>query len=60
MASDDWDVKYENKQGEQALLVTFPNGRSYRYDGVPPDIAQRFAESDDKGGFFNAFIRKQY
>jgi len=58
MPSEWPDPQYDEKT--QSLLVTFPNGRSYVYEGVPPDIAKKYAESDDRGVFFNVFIRGQY
>ena len=50
-----WRSSY-NKE-TQTLTVTFPNGRSYDYDGVPPDIAEGFERADSKGSFFNANVR---
>jgi hypothetical protein len=57
----DWSIQYDEES--QQLTVTFPNDpkqRSYAYTGVPPDIAKRFAADDDKGGFFNRYIRGFY
>lgn len=54
----DWNIQYD--ASEQVLTVVFPNGRSYRYRDVPPDVARGFAEADSKGEFFNRNIRGQY
>lgn len=54
----DWDIQYLDD--EQVLTVVFPNGWSYRYRDVPPDVAQRFGEAGSKGEFFNRNIRGQY
>lgn len=55
---DDWQVQYDDTT--QTLTVTFPNGRSYDYEAVPPDVAAKFAADDDKPRFFNRNIRGRY
>ena len=42
------------------MTVVFPNGRSYEYDGVPPDIYENFQKADSKGSYFNTYIRGSY
>lgn len=42
------------------MTVTFPNGRSYVYDGVPKRVYEGFLASDDRGRYFNARIRQVY
>jgi hypothetical protein len=42
------------------MSITFPNGRTYEYDNVPPDLHERFQKAESKGTFFNTFIRGQY
>jgi len=44
----------------QALDVEFVSGRSYRYAGVPEEVAQAFREAFSKGRFFNARVRDAY
>lgn len=43
-----------------SLEVTFVTGRRYRYLGVPPELAERFAAAFSKGRFFNARIRDDF
>lgn len=51
---------FDYDPGEQALTVTFTTGRVYRYNEVPPDVAERFRGAFAKGRFFNARIRDRY
>jgi hypothetical protein len=53
-----WGVDYDEEK--QTLVVTFPNGRPYTFESVPPDVAKRFAESESRGEFYNNFIRGVY
>ena len=52
--------RFDYDPGEQALIVTFTTGRVYRYNQVPPDVAERFRGAFSKGRFFNARIRDRY
>jgi|HubBroStandDraft_3_1064219.scaffolds.fasta_scaffold00290_24 hypothetical protein len=54
----EWQVGYD--KDTQTLTVVFPNGRSYEYDNVPPDIAEGFQKAESKGSFFNEMIRGVY
>lgn len=58
MNKGEWSVQYD--KDTQSLTVTFPSGRSYSYDGVPPDIAEKFDKTDSKGSWFNTYIRGIY
>lgn len=49
---------YEPDAG--ALVVTFLNGRRYRYAGVPADLADEMRLAFAKGAFFNRRIRGRY
>ena len=51
---------FDYDPGEQALIVTFTTGRVYRYEQVPPDVAERFHGAFAKGRFFNARIRDRF
>lgn len=42
------------------LHVTFVSGRRYRYDEVPPDVAQEMRLAFSKGQFFNRRIRDAF
>jgi hypothetical protein len=42
------------------LTVTFVTGRIYNYFLVPVDCADRFANAQSKGHFFNKFIRDKF
>jgi len=43
-----------------SLDVEFVSGRTYRYSGVPGDVAEAFRSAFSKGRFFNARIRDRY
>jgi hypothetical protein len=53
-----WQASYD--KDSQRLKLTFPNGRSYSYDAVPPDLYQQWLQADSKGDFYNTFIRGSY
>lgn len=53
-----WQIVYEKES--QSLTITFPNGMPYTFDGVPPDIAEKFQAADNKGQFYNSYIRGSY
>lgn len=44
----------------QELVVVFTGGRSYSFDGVPPDVWERFKAAPSAGSFYNAMLRGQY
>ena len=52
--------RFDYDPAEQALIVTFTTGRIYRYNEVPPDVAERFRGAFAKGRFFNARIRDRF
>ncbi len=43
-----------------ALELRFAGGRRYLYLGVPPDLAEGFAQAPSKGAFFNGAIKGQF
>ncbi len=45
---------------EQALDITFVNGRSYRYLRVPPKVYEDMRRSFSKGEYFNQHIRDHF
>ena len=53
-----WSAAYD--KDSQKLVLTFPNGRSYTYDAVPPDLYRQWQQADSKGEFYNTFIRGSY
>ena len=53
-----WSAEYDKES--QTMTVVFPNGRSYQYDGMPPDIYEGFMKADSKGSYFNTYIRGSY
>jgi hypothetical protein len=44
----------------QTLEITFPTGVTYRYAGVPPEVAEAFLAAESKGKYFHAAIRAVY
>lgn len=52
--------RFEYDPRAQALDVEFVSGRTYRYAGVPIEVAAAFREAFSKGRFFNARIRDAY
>lgn len=38
------------------LTVTFHNGRRYRYEGVPQELAAEFGSHDSPGSFLRSHI----
>lgn len=49
---------YNGKTGH--LTLTFPGDRTYRYEGVPTDLAKDFAASDSKGRFLHSNIAGKF
>lgn len=43
-----------------ALEVTFVTGRRYRYERVPPRVAEQLRGAFSKGRYFNARIRDRF
>jgi KTSC domain len=52
------EVSYDAERAK--LFVTFIDGDSYVYVGVPGDVHRSFLEADSKGQFFAYEIRDQY
>lgn len=52
------DFDYDSSR--EKLYVTFLNGKTYVYDGVPPQTAEQFAAAASKGAFFNENIKDRY
>lgn len=44
----------------EELSLTFSNGRTYDYKGVPVDIFQGLKASPSPGGYWHANIKDQY
>jgi hypothetical protein len=44
----------------RALELCLAGGRRYLYLGVPPEVAERFAEAPSKGSYFNQAIRGRF
>lgn len=42
------------------LTVTFPGGKVYHHDNVPPETYARMQEADSKGRFYNLFIKPDH
>jgi KTSC domain len=45
---------------DETLFVTFVGGKTYAYDGVPPQLRRELLAAESHGRFFNAHIRDQY
>jgi KTSC domain len=43
-----------------ALELRFAGGRRYLYLGIPPELADRFAQASSKGAFFNGAIKGRF
>ena len=52
--------RFDYREPERILDVTFTTGRRYLYLGVPPEAAQALKESFAKGVHFNRHIRGKY
>lgn len=53
-----WNADYD--ASSQTMTITFPNGRSYQFTGVPPDIYEGYRKADSKAAYYNAYIRGSY
>jgi KTSC domain len=53
-----WQAGYDEEA--QTLTVVFPNGKSYEYLAVPPDIWKGLQEASSAGVYFHLNIRNQY
>ncbi|MDK9702373.1 MAG: KTSC domain-containing protein [Sulfuritalea sp.] len=40
------------------LVVATKDGRHYRYDGIPQDLADGLAQASSKGSYVNAVVKK--
>jgi hypothetical protein len=47
-------------EASQELFVRFVSGKTYRYSGVPADVAAAFLSAPSKGSYFNREIRPVY
>ncbi len=47
-------------EGHVLTVIYRAAGDQYIYEGVPPEVYQRFLTADSKGAFFNSEIRTQY
>jgi len=48
------------KRSKRQLSITFVNGKTHVYAGVPPKVYEQLVAATSKGEFFNAHIRDQY
>jgi hypothetical protein len=46
--------------GSGTLLITFTNGRTYSYSGVPLSTYQSLVSASSAGAFFNSNIRGRF
>jgi hypothetical protein len=46
--------------GAQILRVTFHNGRTYEYLGVPPEENGRLMSAESRGTYLNQVIKPKY
>lgn len=53
-----WSGNYDKES--QTLTIGFPNGKTYQFDAVPPDVAEGFLRADSPGSYYNANLRGQY
>jgi KTSC domain-containing protein len=44
----------------ESLTLTFTNGRSYTFDGVPQDIYDRLLTDPSPGRFYLTYIKDQF
>ena len=44
----------------EILRVTFHNGRSYEYLGVPPEEFRNFMNAESRGTYMNQVIKRRY
>jgi hypothetical protein len=51
---------YEYDPESGTLVVTFQNGATYSYAGVPPDQADGLRQNGGSGTWFHANIRGRY
>ena len=58
MDHSQWSGQYD--KDTQTLVVTFPNGLSYTFEGVPLDIAEGFEQAESKGTYYNTYLRGVY
>jgi hypothetical protein len=42
------------------LTIDFTSGKTYEYDGVPPEAYEAFVAAESKGKHFGEHIRGQY
>tara|TARA_R100001530_G_scaffold90742_1_gene63059 strand:+ start:529 stop:735 length:207 start_codon:yes stop_codon:yes gene_type:complete len=44
----------------RSLVLTFQNGKKFKYSGVPSEINDAFEGAPSAGGFFHAQIKSMY
>jgi hypothetical protein len=54
------ETGYSYSAEEQALTVTFKNGDSYIYAGVPADVYATVESAESKGKAFNELVKGKY
>jgi hypothetical protein len=50
----------EYDENSRELSITFKQGNTYTYYGVPPSIYAGFISADSAGSYFNARIKDNY
>lgn len=51
---------YSYEPADQSLTVTFENGSSYIYAGVPADVYAQVEAAESKGKAFNELVKGKY
>lgn len=51
---------YDYNEREKVLDVTFNNGRTFRYEGVKPNVVSELQNAPSYGKYFYKNIRKSY
>lgn len=51
---------FEYDEASQILSIRFKSGRTYRYSGVPADVANGLGTADSPGQYFNGTIKNAY
>jgi hypothetical protein len=52
------DFDYDSSR--EKLYVTFVSGKTYVYEGVPPQTVEQFAAAESKSAFFTENIEDRY
>jgi hypothetical protein len=52
--------EFDYDSSREKLYVTFVSGKTYVYDGVPPQTVEQFAAAESKSAFFSENIADRY